>query len=119
MNDGRYGSHQVLLSVSRLLTARPMKSPASQGFLPQQEFVGESHPRNPTTFKGRMRKEQEDLVLAADNLKGMRTTILRPPDFYGTVKEFARPSTQCEPALSQQGSEQPSLLHRRRDFQPA
>src|SRR5215469_16111159 len=25
--------------------------------VPQQEFVSESHPRNPTTFKGRMRKE--------------------------------------------------------------
>jgi hypothetical protein len=29
--------------------------------VPQQEFVSESHPRNPTAFKGRMRKDQEDL----------------------------------------------------------
>lgn len=56
---------------------------------PQQEFVSESHPRNPTAFKGRMRKEQEDLVLAADNLGGMRTTILRPPDFYGPDSELS------------------------------
>jgi nucleoside-diphosphate-sugar epimerase len=27
--------------------------------VPQQEFVSESHPRNPEAFKGRMRKEQE------------------------------------------------------------
>src|SRR5215469_6663421 len=27
--------------------------------VPQQEFVSESHPRNPTAFKGRMRKEQK------------------------------------------------------------
>ena len=56
---------------------------------PQQEFVSESHPRHPTAFKGRMRKEQEDLVLAADNPKGMRTTILRPPDFYGPNSELS------------------------------
>jgi len=56
---------------------------------PQQEFVNESHPRNPTAFKGRMRKEQEDLVFAADDPKGMRTTILRPPDFYGPDSELS------------------------------
>jgi nucleoside-diphosphate-sugar epimerase len=57
--------------------------------VPQQEFVSESHPRNPTAFKGRMRKEQEDLVLAAHNPGGMRTTILRPPDFYGPDSELS------------------------------
>jgi nucleoside-diphosphate-sugar epimerase len=36
-----------------------------------------------------MRKEQEDLVLAADNPTGMRTTILRPPDFYGPNSELS------------------------------
>src|SRR5690606_21824423 len=44
---------------------------------------------NPTAFKGRMRKEQEDLVLAADDPGGMRTTILRPPDFYGPDSELS------------------------------
>jgi nucleoside-diphosphate-sugar epimerase len=60
---------------------------------PQQEFVSESHPRNPTAFKGRTRKEQEDLVLAADHPAGMRTMVLRPPDFYGADSElsFVRP----------------------------
>ena len=57
--------------------------------VPQQDFVSESHPRNPTAFKGRMRKEQEDFVQAADNPKGMRTTILRPPDFYGPDSELS------------------------------
>ena len=57
--------------------------------VPQQDFVSESHPRNPTAFKGRMRKEQEDLVQTADNPKGMRTTILRPPDFYGPDSELS------------------------------
>jgi nucleoside-diphosphate-sugar epimerase len=57
--------------------------------LPQREFVDESHPRNPHTFKGRMRKEQEDLVLAADDRDGLRTAVLRAPDFYGPEAELS------------------------------
>jgi nucleoside-diphosphate-sugar epimerase len=57
--------------------------------IPQTDFVNESHPRNPVAFKGKMRKEQEDLVLAADSRDGMRTTILRPPDFYGPDAELS------------------------------
>jgi nucleoside-diphosphate-sugar epimerase len=56
---------------------------------PQREFVDESHPRDPHTFKGRMRKEQEDLVFQADSRNGMRTTIVRPPDFYGPHAELS------------------------------
>lgn len=50
---------------------------------PQRERVDESHPREPHTFKGRMRKEQEDLVLGAHGKDGLQTAILRLPDFYG------------------------------------
>lgn len=57
--------------------------------IPQRDFVNESHPRNPIAFKGKMRKEQEDLVFAADKPGGMRTTILRPPDFYGPDAELS------------------------------
>jgi len=49
----------------------------------QTERVREDHPREPHTYKGRMRKEQEDLVLAADAAGKIRGTILRSPDFYG------------------------------------
>jgi len=45
--------------------------------------VREDHARNPNTFKGRMRKEQEDILLAADAAGKIRGTILRLPDFYG------------------------------------
>jgi nucleoside-diphosphate-sugar epimerase len=45
--------------------------------------VTESHPRNPHTFKGRMRKQQEEILLAADAAGKLRGTILRLPDFYG------------------------------------
>jgi nucleoside-diphosphate-sugar epimerase len=51
--------------------------------LAQTPLVREDHPRNPHTFKGRMRKEQEDILLAADDGGRIRGTILRLPDFYG------------------------------------
>lgn len=50
---------------------------------PRTERVSEDHPREPHTFKGRMRKEQEDLVLDADSSAKIHATILRLPDFYG------------------------------------
>jgi nucleoside-diphosphate-sugar epimerase len=50
---------------------------------PQTERVNEDHPRQPHTFKGRMRKEQEDIVLAAHSTGKIQTAILRLPDFYG------------------------------------
>jgi nucleoside-diphosphate-sugar epimerase len=50
---------------------------------PRTERVKEDHPREPHTFKGRMRKEQEDLVMAADAAGSIRGTVLRLPDFYG------------------------------------
>ena len=51
--------------------------------VPRTTPVKEDHPREPHTFKGRMRKAQEDLVLAADASGKIRGTILRLPDFYG------------------------------------
>lgn len=50
---------------------------------PRTARVDETHPREPHTFKGRMRKEQEDLVLEAGAKGRIATTILRLPDFYG------------------------------------
>jgi nucleoside-diphosphate-sugar epimerase len=50
---------------------------------PQTPTVSETHPREPHTRKGRWRKEQEDIVLAAHDPNGLRTLVLRPPDFYG------------------------------------
>jgi nucleoside-diphosphate-sugar epimerase len=51
--------------------------------LAQTNPVREDHPRNPHTFKGRMRKEQEDLLLAANAAGKIRGAVLRLPDFYG------------------------------------
>lgn len=45
--------------------------------------VREDHPREPNTFKGRMRKAQEDLLMQAHAEGRIRATVLRLPDFYG------------------------------------
>jgi nucleoside-diphosphate-sugar epimerase len=51
--------------------------------IPETTPVTEAHPRNATTFKGRMRKEQEDILLRAHAAGTIQATILRLPDFYG------------------------------------
>lgn len=51
--------------------------------LPQANPVREDHPREPHTFKGRMRKAQEDLLWQAAADHGIQAAILRLPDFYG------------------------------------
>jgi len=50
---------------------------------PQTTPVTEDHPREPHTYKGRMRKEQEDVLLEADAAGKIRGAVLRLPDFYG------------------------------------
>ncbi|UWE14941.1 NAD-dependent epimerase/dehydratase family protein [Herbaspirillum huttiense] len=51
--------------------------------LPQTSPIREDHPRNPHTFKGRMRKAQEALLMQADSTGRIRAAVLRLPDFYG------------------------------------
>jgi nucleoside-diphosphate-sugar epimerase len=50
---------------------------------PRTTPVREDHPREPQTFKGRMRKAQEDLLLQAHAEGRINATVLRLPDFYG------------------------------------
>lgn len=50
---------------------------------PQSNPVTEDHPRHPHTFKGRMRKEQEDILFAAHAEGKIQACELRLPDFYG------------------------------------
>jgi nucleoside-diphosphate-sugar epimerase len=68
--------------------------------LAQTTLVREDHPRNPQTFKGRMRKEQEDILLAADAAGRIRGTILRLPDFYGPKVERSYLSSLFQAATS-------------------
>jgi nucleoside-diphosphate-sugar epimerase len=51
--------------------------------VPMTEKVSEEHPRNPPTYKGKMRKEQGDMLLAAHAAGEIQATVLRLPDFYG------------------------------------
>ena len=50
---------------------------------PRTDRVREDHPREPHTFKGRMRKAQEDLLLEAQAAGRIKSAVLRLPDFYG------------------------------------
>jgi nucleoside-diphosphate-sugar epimerase len=45
--------------------------------------VREDHPREPHTFKGRMRKAQEELLMQAHADGRINAAVLRLPDFYG------------------------------------
>jgi nucleoside-diphosphate-sugar epimerase len=56
---------------------------------PQTPLVAETHPREPHTRKGRYRKEQEDVAMAAHGQRGLRTLVLRLPDFYGPHAELS------------------------------
>jgi len=51
--------------------------------MPKTPIVAESHPREPHTFKGRMRKEQEEILMTAHEEGKIQATVLRLPDFYG------------------------------------
>ncbi len=55
--------------------------------LPQSGRIAESHPLAAHTAKGRVRLEQEQLVLAAHARSGLETTVLRVADFYGPYVE--------------------------------
>ena len=50
---------------------------------PTSRTVNENHPRVPHTFKGKMRKAQEDLLLKAHAEGRIQGTVIRLPDFYG------------------------------------
>ena len=53
---------------------------------PAGALVDETHSRDPHTYKGRMRKLQEDIALAADS-PSLKTLVLRVPDFYSADAE--------------------------------
>ena len=51
--------------------------------MPVSRPVDESHPREPQTFKGKMRKQQEDILLSAHRDGKIQGAVLRLPDFFG------------------------------------
>jgi len=61
--------------------------------IPQTQKVAETHPRQPVAVKGRLRKEQEDILMEAGARGPMQYLIVRLPDFYGPYadKSMANP----------------------------
>ena len=55
--------------------------------VPRASRVAETHPRQPETRKGQFRKEQEDLVFAAEKKGPLQGLVVRLPDFYGPGAE--------------------------------
>jgi nucleoside-diphosphate-sugar epimerase len=73
---------------------------------PQTPTVAETHPLAAHTKKGRFRREQEELVLAAHDAAGLRTLALRPPDFYGPTAA----NSACDYALNNIAAGKPADL---------
>jgi len=67
---------------------------------PKAPRVAETHPREPVGPKGRYRKEQEDVALAAHEPDRFLTTSLRLPDFYGPHAAQAFANMVAESALA-------------------
>jgi nucleoside-diphosphate-sugar epimerase len=51
--------------------------------IPQTQKVAETHSRVPVAVKGQLRKEQEDILMAAGERGALKYQVVRLPDFYG------------------------------------
>ena len=87
-----YPSHQLhpalmrtTLEAAKLVKVSHLVLPSSvySYGVPRTSSVAETHPREPHTRKGKYRKEQEDLLMAAHAAGGPQGMIVRLPDFYG------------------------------------
>lgn len=67
---------------------------------PRTTPVREDHPREPHTFKGRMRKAQEDLLWQAAAEGRIEAGVLRLPDFYGPGVEASLLHSAAKAAAS-------------------
>lgn len=89
---GDYDRWHVLPQLTRAIVAGAEAAGVSRIVLagsvyvygrPRSARVAENHPRDANTRKGRVRVEQEDILVAADASGRIGSTILRLPDFYG------------------------------------
>jgi nucleoside-diphosphate-sugar epimerase len=67
---------------------------------PRTPRVREDHPREPCSVKGMWRKDQEDVVLAAQGAGGPETLVLRLPDFYGPFADLSMGNLILAPSVS-------------------
>jgi nucleoside-diphosphate-sugar epimerase len=68
--------------------------------VPRASSVPETHPRDPHTRKGKYRKEQEDLVMAAHAAGATQGMIVRLPDFYGPHADIGLANPMFRAALA-------------------
>lgn len=61
--------------------------------------VAETHRRSPHTYKGRMRKKQEDIAIAAHKAGEIKVLITHLPDFYGPYADLGFAHLAFEAAL--------------------
>jgi nucleoside-diphosphate-sugar epimerase len=67
---------------------------------PQSNPVSESHPLQPNSVKGRYRLAQEQATLDADDPNGMRTVVLRLPDFLAGDTDRSFPGRIADAAVA-------------------
>jgi nucleoside-diphosphate-sugar epimerase len=84
--------------------------------VPRTSRVAETHPREPHTRKGRYRKEQEDLVLAAHAPGTLETMIVRLPDFYGPHAELSLANLVFTAALEGKTVNWPGMVNTPHEF---
>jgi nucleoside-diphosphate-sugar epimerase len=75
----------VAVSVQRIVVVSAVYSYG----VPETPKVAETHPRLPAAFKGRMRKEQEDIALDAQKSGRLQALVVRLPDFYGPYADIS------------------------------
>jgi nucleoside-diphosphate-sugar epimerase len=78
--------------------------------------VRENQPREPHTFKGRMRKAQEDLLMRAHVDGRINATVLRLPDFYGPGVEASLLHSAAQAAVNGGTADMVGPLDRPHEF---
>src|SRR5450755_785270 len=68
--------------------------------IPQTQKVAETHPRVPVAVKGQLRKEQEDILMAAGERGALKYQVVRLPDFYGPYAESSLANPVFRAALA-------------------
>ncbi|MCU0229228.1 MAG: NAD(P)H-binding protein, partial [Bryobacterales bacterium] len=67
---------------------------------PQTQWVAEDHPRQPQTRKGALRKQQEDIAMAAHASGDLQVLVLHLPDFLGPYASQSFSTTLFQAALA-------------------
>jgi nucleoside-diphosphate-sugar epimerase len=83
---------------------------------PRSALVTEHHPRDPHTYKGRMRKEQEDLLMDADAKGLIHGSVLRLPDFYGPGVEKSFMTSAFQGAVNGKSAQMLGPVDRPHEF---